>query len=236
MASPPGLPRRRAYQAASGQRHWLDHDQAVSGRASSPRPGPSALTVTAGWWGDRHGRRGASGALAVRDGGPSLAAAAGGSGRHGLGQSKRAHTVRPSWSPSRPQSSARVRRTSSPWPRAAPHGPLTARKTNKCMKTIEAQDRDTCPGRAFVRGAGDENRTRTISLGSSAVTAARCAEQASLAVPSDPGWPLVTPANGTLMARRPFKPSVVTTNPAPRSFPPVLAVHLLSGFAPHCWF
>ena len=37
-------------------------------------------------------------------------------------------------------------------------------------------------------------------------------------------------------ARRPFKPSVVTTNPAPRSFPPVLAVHLLSGFAPHCWF
>ena len=38
-----------------------------------------------------------------------------------------------------------------------------------------------------VAGAADENRTRTISLGSSAVTAARGADQASLAVPSDPG-------------------------------------------------
>jgi len=36
-------------------------------------------------------------------------------------------------------------------------------------------------------GAGDENRTRTISLGSGAVTAARGAEQASLAVMSDRG-------------------------------------------------
>jgi hypothetical protein len=51
-------------------------------------------------------------------------------------------------------------------------------------------------------GAGDENRTRTISLGSGPVTAARGADQASLAVPSDPGCPLVTLANGTLMARR----------------------------------
>src|SRR5216683_2232966 len=56
--------------------------------------------------------------------------------------------------------------------------------------------------RALVCGAGDENRTRTISLGSSAVTAARGADQASLAVPSDPGCSLVTLANGTLMARR----------------------------------
>ena len=38
-----------------------------------------------------------------------------------------------------------------------------------------------------VAGAGDENRTRTISLGSAAVTAARGAGQASLAVLSDPG-------------------------------------------------
>ena len=53
-----------------------------------------------------------------------------------------------------------------------------------------------------VAGAGDENRTRTISLGSSAVTAARGADQALLVVPSDPGCPLVTLANGTLMARR----------------------------------
>src|ERR1700722_1619724 len=35
-------------------------------------------------------------------------------------------------------------------------------------------------------GAGDENRTRTISLGSAAVTPARDADLASLAVPSDP--------------------------------------------------
>jgi hypothetical protein len=60
---------------------------------------------------------------------------------------------------------------------------------------------DSYPDLGF-RGAGDENRTRTISLGSSAVTAARGADQASLAVPSDRGWPLVTLVNGTLMARR----------------------------------
>ena len=36
-------------------------------------------------------------------------------------------------------------------------------------------------------GAGDENRNRTISLGSAAVTAARGADQASLVVPSDRG-------------------------------------------------
>ena len=36
-----------------------------------------------------------------------------------------------------------------------------------------------------TRGAGDENRTRTISLGSAAVTAARDADLASLAVISD---------------------------------------------------
>ena len=51
-------------------------------------------------------------------------------------------------------------------------------------------------------GAGDENRTRTISLGSAAVTAARGVDQASLAVPSDPGCPLITLANGPLMAQR----------------------------------
>src|ERR1039457_1011579 len=40
---------------------------------------------------------------------------------------------------------------------------------------------------AFVMRAGDENRTRTISLGSAAVTAARGADLASLADPSGPG-------------------------------------------------
>jgi hypothetical protein len=51
-----------------------------------------------------------------------------------------------------------------------------------------------------LSGAGDENRTRTISLGSSAVTAPRGADLAFLAVPSDRGCPLVTLVNGTLRA------------------------------------
>ncbi len=49
--------------------------------------------------------------------------------------------------------------------------------------------------------AGDENRTRTISLGSAAATAARGADLASLAVLSDRSCPLITLANGPLMAR-----------------------------------
>jgi hypothetical protein len=53
-----------------------------------------------------------------------------------------------------------------------------------------------------VAGAGDENRTRTISLGSSAVTAARDADLVTVAVPSDRGCPLVTLVNSPLMARR----------------------------------
>jgi hypothetical protein len=54
---------------------------------------------------------------------------------------------------------------------------------------------------AIACGAGDENRTRTISLGSGAITAARGADLAYLQVPSDRGCPLVTLVNGTLMAR-----------------------------------
>jgi hypothetical protein len=45
-------------------------------------------------------------------------------------------------------------------------------------------------------------RIRTISLGSAAVTAARGADLASLAVLSDRSCPLITMANGALMARR----------------------------------
>src|SRR2546429_507632 len=43
VARPPELPRRWAGQAARRERRCLDHDQAVSGRASSPCFGPSAL-------------------------------------------------------------------------------------------------------------------------------------------------------------------------------------------------
>ncbi len=40
---------------------------------------------------------------------------------------------------------------------------------------------------AYLSGAGDGNRTRTVSLGSGAVTAARGADLPSLAVMSDRG-------------------------------------------------
>ena len=43
------------------------------------------------------------------------------------------------------------------------------------------------PADLELRGAGDENRTRTISLGSASVTAARGADLAFLAVLSDRG-------------------------------------------------
>ena len=55
----------------------------------------------------------------------------------------------------------------------------------------------------YMLGAGDENRTRTISLGSAAVTAARGADRVAVPVPSDRGCPLVTLVNGPLMARPP---------------------------------
>ncbi len=56
-------------------------------------------------------------------------------------------------------------------------------------RTVTAHGRDQCPDLAFTMRAGDENRPRTISLGSSAITAARGAELAFLAVPSDRGCP-----------------------------------------------
>jgi hypothetical protein len=51
-------------------------------------------------------------------------------------------------------------------------------------------------------GAGDENRTRTISLGSAAVTAASGADLPVQVPARDRDCPLVTLANGPLMARR----------------------------------
>jgi hypothetical protein len=52
-----------------------------------------------------------------------------------------------------------------------------------------------------MRGHDGTVRWFRISLEGAAVSAARGADQASLAAPSDPGCPLVTLANGTLMAR-----------------------------------
>ena len=61
-----------------------------------------------------------------------------------------------------------------------------ARKTNYDPGMTEAQTGDSLTDLGRTLGAGDENRTRTISLGSAAVTAARGADLASVAVPSDP--------------------------------------------------
>jgi hypothetical protein len=53
-------------------------------------------------------------------------------------------------------------------------------------------------------GAGDGNRTRTVSLGSGTVTADVDPDLAVLAAAwTDRGEPLITLANGTIMARRP---------------------------------
>jgi hypothetical protein len=51
------------------------------------------------------------------------------------------------------------------WSRRA-NGTLMARKINNCPGTIKAQAGDSSLTWAFECGAGDENRTRTISLGS----------------------------------------------------------------------
>jgi hypothetical protein len=55
---------------------------------------------------------------------------------------------------------------------------------------------------AYVVGAGDENRTRTISLGSCTVPAAQGADLATLGAGSTRGRPLITLADGTAISRR----------------------------------
>jgi hypothetical protein len=50
-----------------------------------------------------------------------------------------------------------------------------------------AQSSESASGLGLYVGADDGNRTRTVSLGSTAITAARGADQASLAVLSDRG-------------------------------------------------
>jgi hypothetical protein len=55
-------------------------------------------------------------------------------------------------------------------------------------------------------GAGDGNRTRTVSLGSGTVPAARGADLLTVETRSTRDWPLITLVNGTLMARRSWAP------------------------------
>ena len=73
---------------------------------------------------------------------------------------------------------------------------LIAREINYDPGTIKAQTGIAALTWAFAVGASDENRTRTISLGSGAATATRRADLAVRPVPSDRDCPLVTLANG----------------------------------------
>ena len=59
-------------------------------------------------------------------------------------------------------------------------------ETTMSLMPDEKNDDHSCD-QALHSGAGDENRTRTIGSGSSAINAASDADQAFLAVPSDPG-------------------------------------------------
>jgi hypothetical protein len=81
----------------------------------------------------------------------------------------------------------------------------------------EAQVRGVSCGSVVkpVTRAGDENRTRTISLGSGAVTTAEGTDLLILVASSSRDCPLVTLANGTLMARR----SCATRQPRERFSP-----------------
>ena len=67
--------------------------------------------------------------------------------------------------------------------------------------------------------AGDEKRTRTIASGSAAVTAARGADLASLAIPSDrgcPSSPWLMAANGpAIMGRRGVVRGALGSTPPP---------------------
>jgi hypothetical protein len=83
-------------------------------------------------------------------------------------------------------------------PRA--NGTLMARKINKCSGGCPRIQR-TLAGLRQRGGAGDENRTRTISLGSTAVTAASGADLPVQVSASDRGCLLLTLANGPLMAQ-----------------------------------
>jgi hypothetical protein len=65
-------------------------------------------------------------------------------------------------------------------------------------------------------GAGDENRTRTVSLGICAVTAPTWPDLRRGVSMSDRQRPLVTGVNGTLMARRTVvRPALMSPCPAP---------------------
>jgi hypothetical protein len=63
--------------------------------------------------------------------------------------------------------------------------------------SIKLQSRKSGPDLADSYGAGDENRTRTISLGSGAVTAASGLDLRVQVSAGGRGCPLVTLANGT---------------------------------------
>ena len=82
-------------------------------------------------------------------------------------------------------------------------GPLMARKICKVSRDDQGPRRDHCPGPGFVSGAGDENRTRTISLGIRPIQAPDRPDLGSQCTVSDRYGPYGTMAIGPLMAQAP---------------------------------
>jgi len=90
-------------------------------------------------------------------------------------------------------------------------GPLMARKICKYPEIIKAHSGITVLARAFISGAGDENRTRTFSLGIRPIQAPDRPDLGSRCTVSDRYGLYGTMAIGPLMARpRPVRASART--------------------------
>ena len=77
-----------------------------------------------------------------------------------------------------------------------------ARKINDDSHEVSERAREAGSDLRLYVGAGDGNRTRTISLGIGQITADEAAEQPTSETRSTPDCPLLTVANCTLIARR----------------------------------
>lgn len=102
---------------------------------------------------------------------------------------------------------------------------------------IKAQGWGSCPCLGLLSGAGDGNRTRTVSLGIKPIRTVIAADLASARTASDRCCPLITLANCTLIARPPA--GLTCTEPAvsTRSTHGPLAAAARGGsqrVAPHC--
>ena len=113
--------------------------------------------------------------------------------------------------------------------------PQPARLNNKLRERCPAMV--VSPDLGFYPGAGDGNRTRTISSGSCAIRACRCPELRRTLSLSDRGRPLFTRVNGTLMARGLCGSclSEVSESRSPGRLPACLSPPAYSGSAARCF-